>query len=109
MKKISLRDAVLEFQSSYHSDYEYGVSDEDAAKGLRAALKAAGIAYRNDVVFDCGKLTTRKELREAQERRTACNYKTPSDLFTMNPMRESVIDAAFSSNGIFAMLRKTGA
>jgi hypothetical protein len=59
--KVSLRAAVENFDASQFSDLEYGISDEDAARGLRDTFTSLGIEWNEDCIFYCGQLTTVEE------------------------------------------------
>lgn len=66
--RVSLRAAVEQFDANQFSDLEYGISDEDAAKGLRDTFTSLGIEWDEDCIFYCGQLTTEADEAKRIER-----------------------------------------
>lgn len=64
---ISLEAAVIAFQGAVEGSYweEHGISDEEAAEGLRAAFKALGIEYEDDCLFLHGQLSDAERIEES--------------------------------------------
>jgi hypothetical protein len=60
--KVSLRDAVAEFDADQVSEIEYGINDEDAAKCLRGMFTALGIEWDEDALFLYGRLASAEDI-----------------------------------------------
>ena len=62
--KVSLRAAVENFDSGQFYDLEHGITDEEAAQGLRDTFTSIGVEWDEDCLFYCGSLTTSAEEAE---------------------------------------------
>lgn len=120
---VSLEEAVLAFQATYDPNEEYGITDEDAANGLRAAFKQAGITVAEDAVFHEGCISTPEKIAQAErsraryaEARAAWRSAHPEDAILqdvlnagmtacMRSLNERLVDDAFGSNDLFRQLR----
>ncbi len=110
---ISIDDAVFELQDSYErGDPEYGISDDDAATGLRRVFKAAGIEYDDDY----GR--RREEEERARKEREAARLaamtpeereryqRSPFPLTAVDLLNSHILDSVFDSNLVFVQGRK---
>jgi hypothetical protein len=101
---ISLDNAVDEFQDSCRAgDPEYGISDDDAAAGLRRVFAACNIAYEDDY----GQRRAREERERTKRQAARVAAMTPEEYerYRRSPfegmlvtMEEGILDSVFRSS-----------
>ncbi len=107
----SLRAAVKAFQKQVDSYEEYGVTDEDAAKGLRAAFEATGTAFVDDCEFCRSSLKPTPDEQSESARRQAESQERIRKWNAEHPDRPwevvlgNMLNQAFSTAPLFHVLR----
>jgi hypothetical protein len=101
---ISLDNAVDEFQDSYSAgDPEYGISDDDAAAGLRRVFAACNIAYEDDYERERAEREAARLAGMTPEEREAARLAAMMSPCAGMPvaMQEGILDSVFGSNNVF--------